>query len=200
MVKDIILIKNIILFIPGYKPLSTNIQPWSLVTEGTSCSLDIVNAYHGQEVYASVKCFNQIALHSSISVGPRTVLLQPPSSRDGKVVFLVSNETPDIADRPPAQFGTKHLLVSWVNLDNDHNIRTYRYRVTAGGLSVTEWKNTSHNYAEVDVELHDDQTCMVEVVAVDTREQRSDVIYGSLVVDGRPPVLTGILTSILENS
>ena len=138
-----------------------------------------------------MKCFNQIELHSSISVGPRTVLLQPPSSRDGKVVFLVSNETPDIADRPPAQFGTKHLLVSWVNL-GDVNIKTFRYRITSGGVPVIDWRNTSKNYAEVETDLHDGQTCMAEVDVVDYREQRSDVIYGSLVVDSRPPIVTGI--------
>ena len=147
-----------------------------------------------------MKCFNQIELHSSVSVGPRTVLLQPPSSRDGKVVFLVSNQTPAIAHRPPAQSDTKHLLLSWVNLDDDRQLKTFRYRITAGGVPVTEWRNTSQNYAEVDADLDDGQTCTAEVVAVDYREQHSDVIRGSLVIDSRPPVLTGVLLGMEKNS
>ncbi|XP_041349360.1 LOW QUALITY PROTEIN: uncharacterized protein LOC121368688 [Gigantopelta aegis] len=175
----------------GYKPLSKHIQPWTLAPEITNCRLNVVNASHHQEIYASLKCFNQIELHSAVSVGPRIVLLQPPSAQKGKVMFILSNESPESTVRPPAQLDTKHLQMAWVNLGDDHNIKTFRYRITAGGVPITQWKNTSLNYAELDVDLHDGQTCTAEVMAVDTRDQHSDVIAGALVVDSRPPILTG---------
>ena len=181
----------VIYIFTGHKPLSENIHPWTLTKTLTSCSLEVVNAYHHQDVYASVKCFNQIELHSSISVGPRTVLLQPPSSRDGKVVFVVSNKNPGPSDHS-VQVDTKHIQLAWFGLGEEHYTKTFLYHITKRGVPVTEWRNTSQNYAEVDVDLRDGQTYTAEVIAVDVREQSSEPISGSLVIDSRPPVLTGI--------
>ena len=185
-----------IYILTGNNPLLENIHPWTLTKTFTSCSLEVINGYHHQEIYASVKCFNQKELHSSISVGPRTVLLQPPSSRDGKVVFVVSNKNPGPSDSP-AQVDTKHLQLAWFGVGVENNTDIFLYHITKRGVPVTEWRNTSQNYAEVDVDLLDGQTYTAEVIAVDVREQSSEAVSGSIVIDSRPPVLTGSYITIL---
>ena len=177
---------------PGSKASSQNVQPWTLVTESTRCRLNITNAFHHQEIFASVKCFNQIELHSSASVGPLVVLLQPPSSQEGKVVFIVPNEIPDTLPGLQIQSETNRLQLAWFNLGDNHDNKTFLYHVKAGELPVTEWMNTSYNYADIDLDLHDGVTYTAEVIAMDVRQQQSETISGSLLVDSRRPVLTGI--------
>ncbi|KAL4218457.1 hypothetical protein ACF0H5_023192 [Mactra antiquata] len=189
----------------GSKPGLSNIQTkWRTQTDA-SCTSDNLFLNHGQRVYVTVRCVNEIQLFVTTSSTPVSISFQKPGVDSAEVDVVPLNQispvyTPTLNTALSVQSNKSCIELKWSKFHDLSDIEFYEYRVTQNGATIVDWTRCIKPYMTMNCNvMMGDGRYMAEVRAVNTGGYISDSVSTQFVVASTDPKLTGHPISFTRN-
>ncbi|XP_067670393.1 uncharacterized protein [Haliotis asinina] len=181
----------------GNHPLSYDDRKWETSQSYTHCELHHIPARHDTVLYAWVRCINNVNMDTVIRSEPLHVVYHPPALPLGTLKLLVDNQMSSESLQSNVQGYTDHVEFAWQD-EGSSDIRGYECRLLEHGTPVADWTSMGQKtYAALDgLSLQDGHIYDIQVRAVNNRAQYSNVLNGTVTVDSRSPLTTGIEPNI----
>ncbi|KAL4218455.1 hypothetical protein ACF0H5_023190 [Mactra antiquata] len=189
----------------GSKPGLSNIQTkWKAHTDA-SCTSNNLYLNHGQRVYVTVRCVNEIQLFVTTSSTPVIISFQKPGVDSAEVDVVPLNQispvyTPTLNTALSVQSNKSCIELKWSKFHDLSDIEFYEYRVTQNGETIVDWARCIKPYMTMNCNvMMGDGRYMAEVRAVNTGGYMSDSVSTQFVVASTEPKLTGHPISFTRN-
>ncbi|KAL4218491.1 hypothetical protein ACF0H5_023225 [Mactra antiquata] len=181
----------------GSEPGMSNIQSkWEAPTD-TSCTSDNLYLNHGQRVFVTVQCVNNVQLSVIMSSTPLVISLQKPIVDSAEVDVVPLNQispvyTSTLSTALFVQSNKSCIELKWSKFHDLSGIEFYEYRVTQNGATIVDWTRCTKPYMTMNCNvMMGDGRYMAEVRAVNTGGYISDSVSTQFVVVSTEPKLTG---------
>ena len=179
-----------------------DLQRYKVANSSRNFLTDWIQVFHGDSIYANVKCVNNIDLFTVEVFGPIKVSLDRPLAKYARLRYVsrsqLSTEESNSLGTPlntemAVQSNTNYLQFRWVGFYDVSGIASFEYRVSSQNGSFTDWKNTGlRDVVSVNNTFIDGEWYAAEVCAINMGNLRSDIISSKILVDNSKPELTGI--------
>ncbi|CAH1249044.1 SCARF2 [Branchiostoma lanceolatum] len=126
----------------GMEPGSSSISDYTMSEDPGSASKSVSGLSHGQTVYVTVRCHNNVGLYSTMSSDGVTIVKSPPSTAAAQLSVLTRSET-HYPTRGNHQSQTDMLQLSWGGFTDTTGIAAYQYALEGPGVDVSIWSSLS---------------------------------------------------------
>ncbi|XP_046569939.1 uncharacterized protein LOC124278266 [Haliotis rubra] len=176
----------------GTHPLSYDDHKWEKSQGLTHCELQNIPARNDAVLYAWVRCINNVNMDTIIRSDPLHVVYHPPALPLGSLKLLVDNQISSGSLPSNVQGYTDHVEFAWQDADSG-GTQSYECRLLEHGTPVADWVSMGQKtYATLDgLSLQDGHMYDIQVRAVNSRAQYSNVLNSTVKVDSRSPLTTG---------
>ncbi|XP_060552014.1 uncharacterized protein LOC132713433 isoform X3 [Ruditapes philippinarum] len=181
----------------GKAPSESDISVMHLSDSKQSCTFDQLNLEHGDNVYVSVKCINNVELGSDI-VSDKIVISSKAPDVSQAIVRVIS-PFHDVSIKQYQEVNVTYIVadgtcirLEWDGFQDQSGLTNYEYRITFHNDTVIDWKDSGRSKA-VDIKglsLDTGELYKGEVRAVNSGNHVSDPVFVGFIVQ-REPSVTG---------
>lgn len=150
---------------------------------------------HGAMVSVYVRCINKVQLLGERRAGPFIIYHEPPKIERSSLSFYPNNRFTVLTDEPnvEVQSNLTYIDFSWNGFKDEAGISNYETRIRKNEVVIAPWNSTGLRNSASQKIIHAiaADTIHVDVRAMNKGGFHSQIINASLVLDNRPPSLTG---------
>ncbi|XP_053381645.1 uncharacterized protein LOC123528459 [Mercenaria mercenaria] len=171
-----------------------------------TCIFSQIYLQHGDKVFVSVKCINNVELATSMISETIIISTESPDISKAEVRIISPDKrgttkpnqglitTYVVADR-------SHVQLEWEGFEDMSGVNSYEYRVLYDNHTIVDWKNTSRRKtAEInDLDLDPGKVYKAEVRAVNSGNYVSDSITAGLVIQTEPSFTGNSVTFVKKD-
>lgn len=190
----------------GHQRRITDIQHTWESQSLVSCSSSDLRLVHGETIYLTVKCVNNVELATEVVAEPLTVSVQPASISKATVEFLPLNDAGYFpgTDKNAVQSNDSCLLIQWNGFDDLSGIVNFQYHIMQGSNSVIDWTSTGRQNTVIECgnnkwTLMSNRSYTAEVRAENSGQYVSNNIKADVFVLSETPRLSGKDVQITKN-
>ncbi|XP_078700910.1 uncharacterized protein LOC144927390 [Branchiostoma floridae x Branchiostoma belcheri] len=177
----------------GLEPGSASISDYTVVEASGSASKSVSSLVHGQTVFVTVRCHNNVGLHSTMSSDGVTIVKTPPSTAAAQLSVVTRSET-QYPTRGNHQSQTDTLLLSWGGFMDTTGILAYQYALEGPGVDKSAWYSLSP-YGDTStllgLDLQPDSSYKVFLRAVNNVQMESASLQADVQITSTTPSLSG---------
>ncbi|XP_078701246.1 uncharacterized protein LOC144927586 [Branchiostoma floridae x Branchiostoma belcheri] len=177
----------------GLEPGSASISDYTVVEASGSASKSVSSLVHGQTVFVTVRCHNNVGLHSTMSSDGVTIVTDPPSTAAAQLSVVTRSET-QYPTRGNHQSQTDTLLLSWGGFMDTTGILAYQYALEGPGVDNSAWYNLSP-YGDTStllgLDLQPDSSYKVFLRAINNVQMESASLQADVQITSTTPSLSG---------
>nr|XP_022326556.1 uncharacterized protein LOC111126310 [Crassostrea virginica] len=178
---------------------ASSVRNWQHSVNDTYCEISNISFDHGTKVFVSIKCINAIQLAGEETVGPFTIYHMSPKAERASLSFYPGNRYTVLEMQPKVQVQSNltHVDFTWDGFEDAAEILSYETRLWKGDIIIAPWRSVGfRNSAQRKTpNTEKGDTILLEVRAINNGGYKSQVINTSIVLDNRPPALTGLPAS-----
>jgi hypothetical protein len=175
------------------KPTSTH---WQRSPDNTVCKLLNFTFDHGTMISVSVRCINKVQLLGEQTAGPFTIYHKPPTIERSSLSFYRNNRYTVLINEPDIEVQSNLTRINffWNGFKDEAGISNYETRIRKNDVVIAPWNSVGlHNTALQNIaHAIAADTIYVDVRAMNKGGFHSLVVNASIILDNRPPRLTGI--------
>ncbi|XP_053381647.1 uncharacterized protein LOC123555884 isoform X2 [Mercenaria mercenaria] len=182
-----------------------DIERYRLSDTNETCVFRQLELQHGDTVFVSVKCINNIELAAENVSEKITVYNDAPENTNAYIRFIshdsstagASFQSPNESDVSDIakfiQTDRSHVVLEWTGFEDLTGIDFYEYRLVCRNSSIVNWRsNGKHTAAELKgLDLQSGGLYTAEVRAVNSGHLVSEPVVADMIVHNHEPKLTG---------
>ncbi|XP_066263995.1 uncharacterized protein [Branchiostoma lanceolatum] len=177
----------------GMDPGSSSISDYTVSENSGSASKSVSGLSHGQTVYVTVRCHNNVGLYSTMSSDGVTIVKSPPSTAAAQLSVLTRSET-HYPTRGNHQSQTDMLQLSWGGFTDTTGIAAYQYTLEGPGSDNSTWYSlTPYGDTSTILGLHlqPDASYKVFLRAVNNVQMESASLQADVQIINSSPSVSG---------
>ncbi|XP_078621331.1 uncharacterized protein LOC144887808 [Branchiostoma floridae x Branchiostoma japonicum] len=177
----------------GLEPGSTSISDYTEVENSGSASKSVSGLSHGQTVFVTVRCHNNVGLVSTMSSDGVTFVTSPPSTTAAQLSVVTRSET-QYPTRGNHQSQTDMLQLSWGGFADTTGILAYQYTLEGPGADSSTWYSLSP-YGDTStllgLDLQPDASYRVFFRAINNARMESASLQADIQITTNSPSVSG---------
>lgn len=170
-------------------------RSWQQSIDRTKCEISNLTFDHGANIEVSVKCINKVQLMELKKAGPFTIYHEAPNSYLSSLSFYPDNRYTVMEGNAnlKVQSSITHVDFTWGPFDDLSEDVNYETRVRKDDNVIAPWESVGlRNSASRKINLMGRaDTFFVDVRAINNGGFQSPSINASILIDDKPPILTG---------
>lgn len=187
-----------VFIVPWKEPLGRN---WQRSIDKSNCEISNLTFHHGAKIEVSVKCINKVQVMEIETAGPLTIYHEAPNSDLSSLSFYPDNRYTVLEDNANVkiQSNLTHVDFIWGSFDDLSGDVNYETRVRKDDNIMAPWESVGLRNSASRKIYHAERadTFFVDVRAINNGGYQSPTINASIILDNRPPILTGIKLNIV---
>ncbi|XP_035661568.1 uncharacterized protein LOC118405866 [Branchiostoma floridae] len=186
----------------GLEPGSASISDYTAVENSGSASKSVSGLSHGQTVFVTVRCHNNVGLVSTMSSDGVTIVTNPPITTAAQLSVVTRSET-QYPTRGNHQSQTDMLQLSWGGFADTTGILAYQYALEGPGADSSAWYSLSP-YGDTStllgLDLQPDASYRVFFRAINNVRMESASLQADIQISTDSPSVSGNVTHTWGNS
>lgn len=170
-------------------------RSWQESIDRMQCEISNLTFDHGAKIEVSVKCINKVQLMEVKRAGPFTIYHEAPNSYLSSLSFYPDNRYTVLEGNANlrVQSNLTHVDFTWGSFDDLSGNVSYETRVRKDDNVIAPWESVGlRDCASRKINLVGRvDTFIVDVRAINNGGFQSPSINASIILDDKPPILTG---------